>query len=359
MTKKKWTIYGAIATALVITVFSVNTFADDNAWVEEDRAREVKALVDDILSDADDRAMFQGNGSSVSVNLHGFLQSRWTYNAGGDTDASSGFSLNRSRLILSGDVYNWSYEVSGQWNDGGDFTLMDAYGTTDFAGLDFKFGQFKSPFMREVLVSDIDTLAADRSIVSNTFGQGRSQGIEFGRDLGALDVHVAYTDGFNTDNGAGVDNGYALTGRAELELSRWWDIGAAISWNDLDTTDYWTYTVDTGVALGIVDLTAAYVGVNRDAGDDWATTVQASFDLTGNCQPFVQYEYGRLESETEDLSVITVGTNIHLNDNVRWTTGVGYSLNGISSGWDVSDSGWNTGTEVDEYVISSQITVQF
>ncbi|TET72220.1 MAG: hypothetical protein E3J56_05825 [Candidatus Aminicenantes bacterium] len=385
MNKKKWTIYGTIAAAIVFAAFATPVFADDqqnamdeiaalkaevaelkaanmsenDKWLNERRAEETRALVNEVLADAENRVSLSGNGSPVTVNVHGFLQTRYGYNSGGDVEANHGFSVPRGRLIFDGDVYGVGYKVSGQWSDGGEFELKDAYGTFGLVGMDFKFGQFKTPFLREVLVDRVDTLAADRSIVAYTFGQGRSQGIEFGKDFGKFDFRAAYTDGFNSANGAGVQNGYALTARAGVDLTDWWNLGAAISWNDLDTTDYWSYTVDTGVKMGALDLTAAYVGVNRDAGDDWAATFTAGYMCMDNLQGFVAYEYGRLEGATDDLSVVTVGVNYWLNDNVKWTTDLGYSLNGIGAGWDLADTGWNTSSDSGEYLLRTQIQIQF
>ena len=223
--KVKFGIAGAVAGFATSFVF-----ADD--IMQEQRAEEMQALIHDVLADADDRASFLGDGGSVSVNVHGFVQTGWTHDSN-DGDATQGFSINRTRLILSGDAYGWNYEVSGQWNDGDSFTLKDAY--ADWNG--FRVGQFKTPFMTEVLGSQTDTLAAERSVVSNQFGQGRSQGVQYGwrTDLGG--VRVAYTDGFNTANGAGVQNGYALTGRVDFRATDWLGVGVAVSHNDLDTTD--------------------------------------------------------------------------------------------------------------------------
>lgn len=368
MTKKKWTIYGAIAAVVLLFAVAVPAMADtpaqlraeaDRIEMEQSRSRMTRELIKEIMADADARTMMQGSKSPVTVNVHGFMQTRYSYNGGGGVEANHGFSLQRARLILDGDVYGLRYKVSGQWSDGGEFTLKDAYGVGNLGGIDFKFGQFKAPFMKEVLVSQVDTLAADRSIVAYTFGQGRSQGIEFGKDFGALTLRGAYTDGFNSANGAGVQNGYALTARADWDVTNWWSLGGAISWNDLVDTDYWTYTVDTGVNVGALDLTAAFTGVNRDASNDWAATFTAAYQCMDNLQGYVAYEYGRLDGADDDLSVVTVGANYFLNDNVKWTTDLGYSMNGIGAGWNVADTGWSNTTGDGEYLVRTQIQVQF
>ena len=383
MNKKKWTMYGALMAAIVVAAFAVPALAEnptyedlqarldaaeariselssnEPTWLETRRSEEVRALVGEVLADADTRAMFQGSNSPVTVNVGGFVQTRYTYNSGGDVEANHGFSIPRARLILDGDVYGIGYKVSGEWKDGGEFELKDAYGTGSLAGMDFKFGQFKSPFMKEVLVSQVDTLMADRSIVAYTYGQGRSQGIEFGKDFGALNLRAAYTDGFNSANGAGVQNGYALTARADYDITDWWNLGAAISWNDLDTSDYWTYTFDTGVTSGGFGLNAAFVGINQDAGHNWATTVSASYFCMDNLQGYVAYEYGQAFEGEEALSVATIGANYFINDNVKWTTDLGYSMNGIGAGWNVADTGWNTSATSGEYLVRTQIQVSF
>lgn len=385
MNKKKWTIYGAIAGAIVLAAVATPALAEEpsyeqlqqrldraeariaalsaNAeptWIQKERAAQVRGLVKEVLADADSRTMLQGNGSPVTVNVHGFAQTRYSYNSGGSVEANHGFGIPVARLILSGDVYGVGYKVSGQWSDStNNFELRDAYGTLDLAGMDFKFGQFKAPFMKEFLTDRQDTLMADRSIVAYTYGQGWSQGIELGKDFGRFDIRAAYTDGFNTANGAGVQNGYALTARAGVDVTDWWNFGGAISWNDLDTTDYWTYTVDTGLEFGALDLTAAYTGVNRDAGDDWAATFTAAYQCMDNLQGFVAYEYGEIDGATDNLSVVTVGANYWINDNVKWTTDLGYSMNGIDAGWNTGTTGWNTSADSGEYLLRTQIQVSF
>ena len=382
MSKKKWTIYGAIATAVVIAGFAVPVLADEPSYdelvarldaaeariaemseapaseLDIARAKATKQLVRDVLADADTRTMMQGNGNPVTVNVHGFVQSRYTYSGGGNDEAQHGFSVPRARLILSGDVYDWEYKVSGQWTEGGDFSLMDAYAQGGLLSGTFRVGQFKAPFMREVLVSQQDTLMAERSIVSNMFGQGRSQGVQWSRDFGMLDFSGAFTDGFDTANGAGVQNGQAFTGRATVDVLDWWNVGAAVSWNDLVDTSYTTYTFDTKVSTGGLDLTAAYVATTGDAGDNWGTTVQAGYMCMENFQGFVAYEYGELEGVEENLSVFTVGGNYWFNDNVKWTTDFGYALNGINGAWDLGETGWNAG-DSGEYIVRTQLQIQF
>lgn len=327
--------------------------------LDKRRARANKAMVRDILADADARAMLQGEKNPVTVNVGGFIQTRYSYNSGGNVEANHGFSVPRARLILSGDIYDWSYKVSGQWDDvNNNFVLKDAYGQGKLGDWTFRAGQFKTPFMREVLVSQTDTLMAERSIISNQFGQGRSQAVQFSRDWGAFDFAGAYGDGFNTANGAGVQNGQAFTGRVGFDVLDWWNLGAAVSWNDLVDSSYTTYTIDTKVSKGNWDLTAAYVATSGDAGDNWGATVQAGYMCMDDLQGYVAYEYGSLEGVTDNLSTLTVGANYWINANVKWTTDIGYALNGINAAWDLGETGWNAG-DSGEYLIRTQLQFKF
>ena len=368
MSKKKMTIYGGLIAAIVAMSFAAPALAEtpeqlraraDRMELAEARAEATKALVQDVLADAEARTMFQGSNSPVTLNLSGFAQTRYSYSGGGGLEAEHGFNVPRARLILSGDIYDWEYKVSGQWSDSTNtFDLKDAYAQGGLFGGTFRVGQFKSPFMREVLVSQQDTLMTDRSIVSNQFGQGRSQGIQWSKDFGRFDFAGAYTDGFNTANGAGVQNGQAFTARFGVDVLDWWNVGAAVSYNDLVDTDYTTYTFDTKVSTGGLDLTAAYVATSGDAGDNWGATVQAGYMCMDNLQGFVAYEYGELEGVTENLSTFTIGGNYWFNDNVKWTTDFGYALNGINGAWDLGETGWRAG-DSGEYVVRTQIQISF
>jgi phosphate-selective porin OprO and OprP len=332
--------------------------SDRDEWINDTRADEIRELVHDVLADADTRASMLGNGSPVTVNVHGFLQTRWSYNdiKTDGVDTTHGFNVPRTRLEVSGDLYDWGYKVSGQWNDGGNFTLMDAY--ADWGN--FRVGQFKSPFMKEVLTAQTDTLATERSVISNQFGQGRSQGIQYGYDTSFGGFSVAYTDGFNTANGAGVQNGYALTGRLDLRATDWVGFGVAVSHNDLDTFDYNTWTADATFSAGGFDFTGAYVATMDDTnGDDWGTVWTASYDVTDKAQLFGQYEVGHLEGVETDLKIATFGVNYAFNDNVKWTTDVGYAFDSVDAGWNLGNSGWNTTANEGETLIRSQIQVKF
>ena len=164
-------------------------FASANAEVNP----EVYNLIMAVEEDSRQYGSLRGR-TPVTLKIGGFMQTRFSYSNGGGLDVEHGFSVPRARLILSGNIYDWEYKVSGQWSDDSNtFDLKDAYAQGDLLGGTVRVGQFKSPFMREVLVAQQDTLMTDRSIIANTFGQGRSQGIQWSKDMGKLDFAAAPT----------------------------------------------------------------------------------------------------------------------------------------------------------------------
>tara|TARA_R110000824_G_scaffold120418_4_gene275818 strand:- start:1517 stop:2659 length:1143 start_codon:yes stop_codon:yes gene_type:complete len=334
--------------------------SDSDNWLNDRRAEETRQLVHDVLADADSRSSFQGAGRRpFTLKVGGFVQTRWSYN---DTktegvDATHGFNIPRTRLIFSGKIADtFGYKVSGQWNDGDSLTLLDAY----VDGYGFRVGQFKSPFMKEVLTDQTDTLAIERSVISNQFGQGRSQGVQYGWRNRLGGIRIAYTDGFDTANGAGVQNGYSLTGRLDVRATDWLGLGVAVSHNDLVDSDYNTWTTDATFSLSGFDFTGAYVATLDDVnGDDWGTVWTASYQCTDKMQGFVQYENGHLEGADTDLSIATIGVNYAFNDNVKWTTDLGYAINAIDGGWDLGNSGWNATAAEGEVLIRTQLQVKF
>ncbi|MGA1267152.1 MAG: porin, partial [Phycisphaerales bacterium] len=183
-------------------------------WLTEQRASEIRSVVQDVLSDADTRASLQAAQATAGwnkgfflaspdgnfkLNVGGQLQTRWAYNwmsnrdmnnsTGGGTSfsqagvskAAYGFEVRRAKLEFSGHVVDpsWQYAVTlayqqffgqndspasanfaggGGVSQGDNFAggigLENAYIKKDLGnGFSVQVGQFKSPFLREWLVS--------------------------------------------------------------------------------------------------------------------------------------------------------------------------------------------------------------
>ena len=221
-------------------------------WLTEERAEEIRGLVQDVLADADTRASLLQSGMSAgydngfvigssdgnfSLRLNGQLQSRFVYNNQDEGSALNpnspdtnrwGFENTRTKLIFSGTVGGpqWGYRVEGDFDrDGGDFELLDAYIVYDAGnGWSMKMGQFKQPLNREFLVDSADQLLIERSNVSYFYNQGRTQGVQMGYATDQWRLATSFNDGSYAANSqwSDYDTEYSFTSRFEFLFSGNW-----------------------------------------------------------------------------------------------------------------------------------------
>ncbi|MHC5003762.1 MAG: porin [Planctomycetota bacterium] len=390
-------------------------------WMTEARAAQIRGLVADVLADADTRASLMQSGATAGhdgkfylrssdgnflLNIGGQLQFRYVYNRqdvdGLDSDRW-GFEARRTKLKFSGHVLDpsWKYLVQGAFDrDGGAFELEDFEIEKDLGnGWSVRFGQFKAPFMREELTSSSRQLAGDRSLVNERFNQDRSQGVELAWESDQLRLAGMYSDGFNTDNTQAIDadTEWALTGRVEFlgagtwkqfrDFTSWaddefgWMIGAAFHYESQEygsglpgfdgmvgsaKEERLTFTIDGSVEFGGANLYAAYVYNDLDKADlqQWGVVVQGGiFLVPDEWELFARYEYGDDDDVSpDDLSVITFGFNRYwAKHGLKWTTDFGYGLDAVSSAWDSSGAGWrdDPADEDGQIVIRSQFQLLF
>lgn len=229
-------------------------------WLTDERAEEVRALVQDVLADADTRAsLLQGgmtagynhgfvignSDGSFSLKLNGEMQFRFIYNnqddgvdpvLGDNTEDSNrwGFENTRTRLIFSGNVAgpDWGYYIDGGFQrGGGSFDLLDAWISYDAGeGWTVIVGQYKSPFNREFLVGGTEQLAIERSNVSYWNGIGRTQGVMVEYHADKIHAAASFDDGGAGLTNAGLnttalslDTEVSISGRFEYLFSGNWD----------------------------------------------------------------------------------------------------------------------------------------
>jgi hypothetical protein len=259
-------------------------------WLTEQRAQEIRSLVQDVLADADTRASLQSSGMTAGwdkgfflsspdgnfrLNVAGQIQVRYLLNYRDNPDVGSGttrgFEIPRTKLKFFGNIFDrsWTYKIQGNFSqsdfgdvngdvevpDGmggfntvpfsasvsgsnGRFVLEDAYVQKDFDnGMYVRGGQFKVPLSREELVSSSKQMVIERSTVNRVFGGGRTQGIEGGWQGDWLRFMVMYHDGLNAtntswDSEAQQNTDWAFAGRAEFKLAgEWGQFDDLVSWN--------------------------------------------------------------------------------------------------------------------------------
>jgi hypothetical protein len=240
-------------------------------WLTEQRADEIKALVADVLADADTRSSLMENGLTAGwdenfflasadgrfkLMIGGMLQVRWIWNYHDQSQAAAdpakiryGWELTRTRLTFSGHVFSRDLQylirsdfaradLSATNLTGGQDTLLDAwirYLLNDQWSL--RVGQFKLPFNREELVLPQYQQVIERSLVNQSLNIGRSQGIELVWATNAFRVAVATSAG-GQDNFGGFNlvgnppintpwnaptSSYSFTGRFENLVAGQWE----------------------------------------------------------------------------------------------------------------------------------------
>ena len=375
-------------------------------WLTEQRSAEIRGIVQDVLADADTRTSLQSSGAmagynngfflaspdgNFSLNVGGQVQIRWTMNMAKDAsntqDSQWGFENRRTKLDFSGNVFSkdWTYRVRAAFNQGAEHgSSQDANGAAalDFAyiekamegGMSVRVGQFRAPWMREVLVDSAYQLAAERSILSSLFGQGYSQGAQFGYEMDNMRFTAGAFDGIGgaNNNNTGWYNSantnwdntptnYAFAGRGEFKISGDWSqfdslsssktneagmmAGVAVVYergnknSAADGTKSFGVTGDfTWDFGGGATLFASGVWVNNDlqgssSKNPWGATVQGGYFVNDDIELFARYEYIDFDVDNSDTSKyngFTVGANYFFAAGVKFTADFTYNMKSLS-----------------------------
>ena len=398
---------------LEATVVRLRAEESQEQWLTEQRADEIRGLVQDVVADADTRASLLQDGmmggwddgfvlasadGNFKLKISGQLQFRYVWNDQNNSpedDNRWGFENRRTKIKFTGHAVDpsWKYQVSGAFiDDGGEFLLEDANITKDLGdGWALKFGQFKPPFLREALVSSSRQLAVERSLVNAESNQRRAQGVEIQYKGDQLAFKAMYHDGFGTSNTRALaeDTEFAVDGRVEwLAAGEWgqfkeftsWEgeafaflLGVAIHYENEEygtpagpEQETFTWTIDGSLKFGGAHAFAAIVGQHLDVADadQYGIVVQGGyFFVPDEWEAFVRYEYGDLDLAGQShLNVITVGVNRYFAKHaLKWTTDVGFALDEISSDWATRSSGWREDSpgEDGQVVLRSQLQLLF
>jgi hypothetical protein len=312
--------------------------AQDNAWLNETRATEIRGIVQDVLADSQTRTSLQDSGAmagykagngfflssqngSFTMHIKGQVQARWVMSHIGDDDNTTvpagaqnfaqdnntdwGFQVRRAKVKFQGNVVDktWHYQVNGEFGqngNGGAFQFQEAMITHDMNdNMSLTFGQFKAPWLREELVSSANQLAVERSLVNEYFNADRVVGVMLGYKTDAWRLDVAYNNGALTPFNNGAANPYtntssannptkyAVQGRFEYKMSG--------DWSDFDSftsspgddqammlgfaamTQSWNGTIGTALGGGVINP-ASYL---TDETSMWGVTADFSAKFSG------------------------------------------------------------------------------
>jgi phosphate-selective porin OprO/OprP len=433
-------------------------------WLTEQRESEIRGIVQDVLADADTRSSLQAAQATAGwnkgfflaspdgnfkLNVGGQLQTRWaynwlstrdmnnsstngvnTFNTAGVSKAAYGFEVRRAKLEFSGHVVDpsWQYAVTlayqqffGQNNSApaanglaggggvsqgdnfaGGIGLENAYIKKDLGnGFSVQVGQFKSPFLREWLVSSKYQLAVERSLVETLFSTGWTQGLQLNWNNDNLRAMVSYNDGANNANlgsasgtnvsGGGVTNNgvgftqWAFTGRVEfMAFGNWAQfddltsmrgegsgllVGGGINWqrggeqeanvvggpgSGNADGEFFSWTVDATWDLGGANLYGAWVmntsySLPASQGDinSYGIVLQGGYFITDAIELFARWEWYCISNKNtneagNDINAAgTFGPNAAAVNNIG-TVGANWYLSGKNVKW-TTDFGvsWN------------------
>jgi phosphate-selective porin len=359
------------------------------AWLGEARAQEIRGLVQEVLLDSQSRTALQGSGMSAgyrsgkgfflanqdgsfSLRISGQIQTRWILNhtkqsfadRGTDTlnspQTTWGFQIRRAKVKFKGNVIDptWKYQINGAFSSDGVFEFEEVMLSKVFEnGISMTLGQFKTPWLREELISSSRQLAVERSVVNEFFTQDRAVGLLVAWKNDDWSLAASYNNGQRTLLSADerytnfTDNPtkWAFSARAEYKLSGDWSDfkgfsggidqqdavmlgvafmgqqynaqvqngsipGAPNSTVDFDNSTVWGITADISAKFENISLFASGVfqsydtkGVEAGQGFDlskyvpWGVVLQGGWSINREWELFARYEYGNVP--IEDLAV--------------------------------------------------------
>lgn len=306
-------------------------------WMNERRAAEVRAIVQEVLADAETRAsllqegMYAGhNGSKFFLQsadggylmeVDGQIQLRYTYNRRNGSHSSvidsfgysddsnvAGFELRRTKIQFSGHIADPRLKYALRLSVDRYDNVVEA----DRIVIGYQFGNFylwggedKAPFTREELVSSAYQLAAERSVVGEVFSVDRAQGVglvwhdpAFLND--SLKVQVMVNDGLRSGDGATSSNpftqyyvdslgdtyyrytnksfsgdasDFAVTARADVRLAGQWE-----QWKDFTSFPGEEFAAFVG---GAIHWEVGRTGDTLLNNDFFMWTLDASVEVNG------------------------------------------------------------------------------
>lgn len=386
-------------------------------WINERRAEEVKALVHEVMADANQRATLLNDETLVGydngffirtadnnylLKIRGLVMLRYIYNhrqgapTGEDAD-ESGFELSRTRFAFMGHVIDptWKFMIWAGYTSSGSTALYDAYLTKILPhGFSITAGQFKIPIWKEFIVSETSQQFVDRSLLNAKCSGSYTQGVKVDWQNDMFHLTGSLNDGRGTINTNWYNDNHhlAVTGRAEWKVFGEWNnykyfeswqgsdpllvFGAAVHYEmgehggSNQNPDDFTWTVDGLWKFGGGNIFAAVTGQHTSGyssasssfpGDYVGFLVQGGFFVTPELELVARYEYAVPDQDSiPQLSVATIGANYFFK---RWSARLGfdvsYSFNAMPAYWSNATSGWLVDNSHGQIVVRAQMQLLF
>lgn len=335
--------------------------SEGETWLTEQRAAQIREVVNDTLADANTRASLQASGMTAGwddgffvaspdgrfkLEVGGMMQFRYIYGSVRETPIVAnlpaywadgtlerrGFDLPATQLWLSGHVFGpgLTYKIKGDFtNDdsyalkinptrpaeggSGIFTLRDAWLRMELDHNWFvRAGQFRLPFLREELVDPQYQLAVDRSIASSSLGLGYSQGIELSYVSDYIRAQMAFSEGGNDQVGGQAKLVGSLPGNRPWNVGQnEWAFTSRVEWKPFgEWSDFTSFTSPPGSDFGLLIGAAVHYqstrldygriavnGFTNHGDNEW---LNMSVDATmnfGGASLFGSFTYSYIDSE--------------------------------------------------------------
>lgn len=282
--------------------------ATPSALTAEQQA-EVRALVKEVLADADSRSSL-ANGATAGIdndgkvflrseddkfgmNIGGLVQLRYDYHneSGAGAGNREGFDLRRVNLDIKGHLggdqrVDYRLLLGTQLPGAGssqEVGVEEAYLQHEVVdGLTVRAGKFVLPYSREQLIGHGSQVAVDRSAVNSYFGLARAEGVQVQWTDGQnVVLRGAVSDGGNSESTFGLTDAvnFAASGRADFLLAG----GDQVSMSDFnDSFALRDGSGKQGVLLGFAgyyeDAKAVLVGPNA-LESSYGATVDATVKI--------------------------------------------------------------------------------
>lgn len=427
LTMRQTSRLSLLAGAAIAAIPTSSALAEGQAWSNSD---EVRALVSEMIADGETRSSMLQSGATAGhdgkffiassdgnyrLNIGGQVQFRLlmdfrnedsnddTPDANSTNDFEKGFQTRRTKLWFDGNAGdpNLFYRIQGNFdfNDGGTFTLEDAFLGYDFnEGWSIRWGQFKLPFLRETLVDSGYQLAVERSYVSSVFSGNRSQGMELSYKGETFKWDLMFSDGFNAANSdfgtnrqvnanflpSSGESQWAFTTRVEFLFAGDWSsfkdfsspagsdfgmmfgLAGHIEGGDGDTSGfstgdytYYAWTADlsfegdgwnafiaaNGSYTDYDDVPDGIGGTDTIKYDDYGLVAQFGFFIpNSDWEPYVRYSLVSPDNDrpnADDFSTVTGGVNYYMAGHAaKFTADVVYYINSQNAnGYPQTDTG--------------------
>ncbi len=353
------------------------------------RSEEIRALVSEVLNDADSRTGMQSsnlqagfdNGfvirdedGNFELEVSGRIQFRYTLTQRKNSpvdNSRGGFEPRRVKLSVSGHVVDPRIKYKAtvardRFNPGAVSleTMYVKFQVTD--DLTFQIGRFRSPLLREEQVSSKRQLLVERSVVAKTFKQDRTNGLMLRYETDHWRTFLAAMD---ASPQLYQDENWIYAARGEWLLwGRWKDLKDYTSFPDQDPVmtlgggllqqlfqphivgqaneRLLRWTVDLSAEFGGANFMIAYVSneVSKFGSkklNQNGAIVQAGVFLNKDWEIFGRYEWGDADHANPFLSIITVGANRYIDGHrLKATADIGFALNEVGSLWKSTSTGW-------------------